>query len=340
MQVSEPMREKPDKRGRRHTKLAGVAEHGKIQKECSIQGEDMKKGFKSGFVALVGRPNVGKSTLMNALVGQKIAIMSPKPQTTRNRIQSILTQEDMQVIFVDTPGIHKPKSKLGEYMNTAALFTFKEVDLIFWLVEPTDTIGAGDRFIVERLQEVKMPVILIINKTDTVEKSYLLRVIDAYKDLYPFREIVPISALKRENTQNLLALIREYLPEGPQFFPEDMVTDQPEKQIVSELIREKILKLLQDEIPHGIAVTVDAMKESEDGSQLQIEATIICERKSHKPILLGKGGSMIKQIGILARRDIEAFFMAHVRLNLWVKVKENWRDSEFLMKNYGYKKGE
>ena len=300
----------------------------------------MEKPFKSGFIALIGRPNVGKSTLMNALLGQKIAIMSPKPQTTRNRIQSILTTEDKQVIFIDTPGIHKPKSKLGEYMNTAAIFSLTEVDLIFWLIEPTDTVGAGDRFIAEKLQEAKTPVILVVNKIDTVEKPFLLKVIEAYKDLYPFLEIIPISALKADNTDKLMDLIDAHLPEGPQYFPDDMITDQPEKQIVSELIREKILKLFQEEIPHGVAVTVDSMKESEDGSQMQIEATIVCEKKSHKPILLGKGGSMIKQIGILARKDIEAFFMTHGRLNLWIKVKENWRDSEFLMKNYGYRKGE
>lgn len=300
----------------------------------------MENNFKSGFVALIGRPNVGKSTLMNALIGQKIAIMSPKPQTTRNRIQSILTTEDRQVIFVDTPGIHKPKSKLGEYMNTAALVTLKEVDLIFWLIEPDDRIGAGDQFIIDKLKESKTPVILIINKIDTVEKSFLLKVIDAYKDAYSFLEILPISALKRENTEKLLDLIDDHLEEGPQYFPEDMLSDQPERQIISELIREKVLKLLQDEIPHGIAVTIDSMEEREDKSQIIIEATIVCEKKSHKPIILGKGGSMIKQIGILSRREIEAFLGAHIRLNLWVKIKENWRDSEFLMRNYGYRKGE
>ena len=300
----------------------------------------MDKSFKSGFIALIGRPNVGKSTLMNALIGQKIAIMSPRPQTTRNRIQSILTTADKQVIFVDTPGIHKPKSKLGEYMNTAALFVLTEVDLIFWLIEPEEIVGAGDRFIAERLREAKTPVILVINKIDTVEKPMLLKVIERYKDLCPFLEIIPISALKAENTERLMELIDAHLPEGPKYFPDDMITDQPEKQIVSELIREKILKLLEEEIPHGVAVTVDSMTESGDGSQMRIEATIVCEKKSHKPILLGKGGSMIKQIGILARKDIESFFLTHVRLNLWVKVKENWRDSEFLMKNYGYRKGE
>ena len=300
----------------------------------------MENKFKSGFIALVGRPNVGKSTLMNALIGQKIAIMSPKPQTTRNRIQSILTTEDKQVIFVDTPGIHKPKSKLGEYMNSAAIFTFKEVDLIFWLIEPTDTIGTGDQFIIDRLKEAGTPTVLIINKIDTVEKSILLKVMDTYKDVYPFLEIFPISALKAENTDRIMDLIDKHLEEGPKYFPDEMITDQPERQIVSELIREKILKLLQDEIPHGIAVTVESMEENEQTGQIQIEATIVCEKKSHKPIILGKGGSMIKQIGILARRDIEGFLATHIRLNLWVKVKENWRDSEFLMKNYGYRKGE
>lgn len=311
--------------------------------EQELKREDVVKKknseeFRSGFVALIGRPNVGKSTLMNLLVGQKIAIMSPKPQTTRNKIQSILTTDYMQVIFVDTPGIHKPKSKLGEYMNSAALYTLTEVDFVFWIVEPDAKIGAGEEFILEQLRAAKPKVILIINKIDTVPKPKLLEVMDAYRKLYPFAEIMPISALKRQNTDALEGTIYRYLEAGPMFFPEDMITDQPERQIVSELIREKALKYLQDEIPHGVAVTIESMKEEEH--QTVIEATIVCEKKSHKPIILGKGGVMIKKIGMDARKEIEILLLSHVRLNLWVKVKENWRDSELLMKNYGYEKGE
>ena len=291
---------------------------------------------KSGFVTLVGRPNVGKSTLMNHLIGQKIAITSHKPQTTRNRIRTVYTDERGQIIFLDTPGIHKAKNKLGEYMVNVAEHTLKEVDLILWLVEPTTFIGAGERHIAQELSQSKIPVLLVINKIDQVKKQEeILTFIAAYKDLCPFAEIVPLSALKDQNTDLLLELIFKYLPEGPQFYDEDTVTDQPMRQIAAELIREKALRLLNDEIPHGIAVVIDRMKERENG-MMDIEASIICERESHKGIIIGKGGGMLKRIGTEARREIEQMMETRVNLQLWVKVRKEWRDSELYMKNYGY----
>ena len=291
---------------------------------------------KSGFVTLVGRPNVGKSTLMNHLIGQKIAITSHKPQTTRNRIRTVYTDERGQIIFLDTPGIHKAKNKLGEYMVNVAEHTLKEVDLILWLVEPTTFIGAGERHIAQELSQSKIPVLLVLNKIDQVKKQEeILTFIAAYKDLCPFAEIVPLSALKDQNTDLLLELIFKYLPEGPQFYDEDTVTDQPMRQIAAELIREKALRLLDDEIPHGIAVVIDRMKERENG-MMDIEASIICERESHKGIIIGKGGGMLKRIGTEARREIEQMMETRVNLQLWVKVRKEWRDSELYMKNYGY----
>ena len=291
---------------------------------------------KSGFVTLVGRPNVGKSTLMNHLIGQKIAITSNKPQTTRNRIQTVYTDERGQIIFLDTPGIHKAKNKLGEYMVNVAEHTLKEVDLVLWLVEPSTFIGAGERHIAEQLSGVKTPVILVINKIDQVKKQEeILTFIDAYKDICPFAEIVPLSALKDRNTDLLLELIFKYLPYGPQFYDEDTVTDQPMRQIAAELIREKALRLLDDEIPHGIAVTIEKMKERKGGI-MDIEASIICEKESHKGIIIGKGGGMLKKIGTEARREIEQMLEIRVNLQLWVKVRREWRDSELYMKNYGY----
>ena len=291
---------------------------------------------KSGFVTLVGRPNVGKSTLMNHLIGQKIAITSNKPQTTRNRIQTVYTDERGQIIFLDTPGIHKAKNKLGEYMVNVAEHTLKEVDLVLWLVEPSTFIGAGERHIAEQLSGVKTPVILVINKIDQVKKQEeILTFIDAYKDICPFAEIVPLSALKDRNTDLLLELIFKYLPYGPQFYDEDTVTDQPMHQIAAELIREKALRLLDDEIPHGIAVTIEKMKERKGGI-MDIEASIICEKESHKGIIIGKGGGMLKKIGTEARREIEQMLEMRVNLQLWVKVRREWRDSELYMKNYGY----
>ena len=296
----------------------------------------MENNLKSGFVTLIGRPNVGKSTLMNHLIGQKIAITSDKPQTTRNRIQTVYTDERGQIIFLDTPGIHKAKNKLGEYMVNVAEHTMNEVDVILWLVEPTTFIGAGERHIAEQLQKVKTPVLLVINKIDTVKnQDEILTFIDAYKDICNFAEIVPVSALKEKNTDLMTDLIFQYLPYGPQFYDEDTVTDQPMRQIAAELIREKSLRMLDDEIPHGIAVTIEQMTERKNG-MFDIEATIICERDSHKGIIIGKGGSMLKKIGTAARREIENLMDTRVNLKLWVKVRKEWRDSELYMKNYGY----
>lgn len=289
---------------------------------------------KAGFVTLIGRPNVGKSTLMNRLIGQKIAITSSKPQTTRNRIQTVLTKPEGQIVFLDTPGIHKSKNKLGDYMVNAAERTLDEVDVILWLVEPTNYIGAGERHIIEQLKKVKTPVILVINKTDTVKKEAMFSCIDTYRSELDFQEIVPVSALKGNNTDELVRCIFKYLPYGPAFYDEDTITDQPMRQIVSELIREKALRLLQDEIPHGVAVTVESMKER--GKICHIEATIVCERESHKGIIIGKGGGMLKKIGSAARPEIEELLEMHVNLQLWVKVKKEWRDSDYLLKNFGY----
>ena len=295
----------------------------------------MSDNKKSGFVTLVGRPNVGKSTLMNHLIGQKIAITSDKPQTTRNRIQTVYTDERGQIIFLDTPGIHKAKNKLGEYMVNVAEHTLKDVDVVLWLVEPTTFIGAGERHIAEQLNKVKTPVLLIINKIDTVKKEEVLPFIAAYKDICPFAEIIPVSALKGIATDTVLDMIFKYLPYGPQFYDEDTVTDQPMRQIAAELIREKALRLLDEEIPHGIAVTIEKMTERRNGL-FDIEATIVCERESHKGIIIGKGGAMLKKIGTAARVGIENMLEARVNLRLWVKVRKEWRDSDLYMKNYGY----
>ncbi|WP_105614081.1 GTPase Era [Vallitalea okinawensis] len=300
----------------------------------------MSNDFKSGFVTIVGRPNVGKSTLMNQVVGEKVAIMSNKPQTTRNRIQSIHTTEEGQIVFIDTPGIHKPQSKLGEYMVKVAENTLNEVDVVLFLVEPDQKPGKGDRYIIEQLEHVKTPVFLVINKIDTVDRDSILEVIAAYKDLYDFKEIVPISAYKGENVDELMKTLYKYMEEGPMYFPGNMITDQPERQIVAEFIREKALHSLQQEIPHGIAVVIEKMVEREDKNLIEINATIICERDSHKRIIIGKQGSMLKKIGSLARRDIEHLLGTKVYLELWVKIKKDWRDSDFLLKNFGYSNGE
>lgn len=292
--------------------------------------------YKSGFAALIGRPNVGKSTLMNQLIGQKIAITSNKPQTTRNRIQTVLTLPQGQIVFLDTPGIHKAKNKLGDYMVNVAQRTLNEVDVILWLVEPTTFIGAGERYIIEQLKKAQghTPVILVINKTDTVKKDEVFPAIDAYRKELDFAEIVPVSARTGANTDELIRCILKYLPYGDPFYDEDTVTDQPERQIVAELIREKALRCLGDEVPHGIAVAVERMKQR--GQIMDIEATIICERDSHKGIIIGKGGAMLKTIGSKARIDIEEMLGCRVNLQLWVKVKKDWRDSDFLLKNFGY----
>ena len=295
----------------------------------------MQDNLKSGFVTLIGRPNVGKSTLMNHLIGQKIAITSDKPQTTRNRIQTVYTDERGQIIFLDTPGIHKAKNKLGEYMVSVAEHTLKEVDVILWLVEPSTFIGAGERHIAEQLNKVKTPVMLVINKIDTVKKDEILTFIAAYKDICNFAEIIPVSALKEINIDDVKDCIFKYLPEGPQFYDEDTVTDQPMRQIAAELIREKALRMLDDEIPHGIAVVIDQMKERPNGL-IDIDATIVCERESHKGIIIGKNGGKLKRIGTSARTEIQNLMDTQVNLKLWVKVRKEWRDSDLYMKNYGY----
>lgn len=295
----------------------------------------MKENFKSGFATLIGRPNVGKSTLMNHLIGQKIAITSNKPQTTRNKIRTVLTTEEGQIVFVDTPGIHKAKNKLGEYMVNIAERSLNEVDVVLWLVEPTTFIGAGERHIIDQLKKVKTPVILVINKIDMVKKEEILPAIDAYRKEYDFAEIVPVSARTGDNADELVKVILKYLPYGPQFYDEDTVTDQPERQIVAELIREKALHCLNEEVPHGIAVAIDRMKM--ERKVMHIDATIICERDSHKGIIIGKQGSMLRKIGSTARYEIERMLDCRVNLKLWVKVQKNWRDSDYLMKNFGYR---
>ena len=300
----------------------------------------MREDYKSGFVAIIGRPNVGKSTLMNHLIGQKIAITSRKAQTTRNKIQTVYTCERGQIVFLDTPGIHKAKNKLGEYMVNVASRTFKDADVILWLVEPGTQVGPGDRHIAEQLKNCKLPVILVINKVDTVKKEEVAGFIETYRKLIDFADIVPASALRAKNLDTVIDCIFKYLPYGPQFYDEDTITDQPQRQIVAELIREKALRTLDEEIPHGIAVTIDTMKERPDGRIVDIEATIICERDSHKGIIIGKQGVMLKKIGSAARFEIERMLEQKVNLKLWVKVKKDWRDSDYLIKNFGYDKKE
>ena len=290
--------------------------------------------YKSGFAALIGRPNVGKSTLMNRLIGQKIAITSRKPQTTRNRIQTVYTSDEGQIVFVDTPGIHKAKNKLGDYMVNIAEKSLKGVDVVLWLMEPTDYIGAGEQHIIEQLKRVKAPIILVINKVDTVKREQLLGHIDAYRKQLDFAEIVPVSALKGDNTDTLIEQIMKYLPYGPAFYDEDTITDQPTRQIVAELVREKVLRSIDEEIPHGVAVVVENMKYTK--KIVNIDATIICEKDSHKGIIIGKGGAMLKKIGSLARPEIEDLLEKQVNLQLWVKVKKGWRDSDYLIRNFGY----
>ena len=296
----------------------------------------MAKKFYSGFVSLVGRPNVGKSTLMTRLIGEKIAIISNKPQTTRNRVQSILTKDDFQIVFIDTPGIHKPRHKLGEFMVKSAETTLNEVDAVLMLIEPADRVLEADRLIIEKFSKIKSPVILVINKVDSTDKERVFKVIDNYRKLYDFAEIVPISALEGTNTDELLEVIKKYLPEGPQYFPSDMITDQPERQIAAEIIREKALRLLQEEIPHGIAVEIMEMKKRPEGNMVDVRATIYCEKDSHKGIIIGKHGAMLKKIGTNAREDIQKLLGSPIYLDLWVKVKKDWRDNDFLLKNFGY----
>ena len=295
----------------------------------------MSDSYKAGFVSIIGRPNVGKSTLMNYIIGQKIAITSNKPQTTRNRIRTVYTCDKGQIVFVDTPGIHKSKNKLGDYMVSVARKSIVDVDAVIWIVEPTTYIGAVELSIIEELKKAKdVAVFLVINKMDTIKKDEVLSVIDTYSKQMEFAEIIPVSAKTGKGVQELIDCLLDYLPEGDAFFDEDTITDQPERQIVAELIREKALWCLEDEIPHGIAVTIESM--NFDKKLCSIDATIVCERESHKGIIIGKGGSMLKKIGSLARPDIEDMLEMKVFLQLWVKVRKDWRDSDLLMKNYGY----
>lgn len=296
--------------------------------------------FKSGFVTLIGRPNVGKSTLMNHLIGQKIAITSNKPQTTRNRIQTVYTSKQGQIVFLDTPGIHKAKNKLGEYMVTVAERTLQEVDVVLWLVEPTDFIGKGELHIAEQLKKANVPVILIMNKVDTVDKQDVPRFMEGYRKLLDFGDMIPVCALRGVGMERVIEAIFRYLPYGPKFYDDDTVTDQPQRQIAAELIREKALRCLEEEIPHGIAVAIEQMKERQGGEIMDIDATIICEKESHKGIVIGKGGAMLRKIGSQARREIENMLEMKVNLQLWVKVKKDWRDSDFMIKNFGYDRKE
>lgn len=292
--------------------------------------------FKSGFVTIIGRPNVGKSTLMNKIIGEKIAIMSDKPQTTRNRIQCVYTQKDYQIVFLDTPGIHKPKHKLGQYMVKIATETLKEVDAVLFVVDEGKSIGPGDQYIIDQLQEINTPIILVLNKIDKMNAEDLNHLYDQYEKTGIFKHIIGISALEGANVGNLVNLIAQYLPEGPKYFPEHMITDQPERLIVAELIREKILHYTDQEIPHGVAVETSLMKRREGKDIIDINATIYCEKKSHKGIIIGKGGRKLKGIGKSAREDIEKLLGSKVYLELWVKVKEDWRNSENTLRTLGY----
>ena len=292
--------------------------------------------FKSGFVSIVGRPNVGKSTLMNNVVGEKIAIMSDKPQTTRNTIQAVYTDEECQSAFLDTPGIHKPKNKRGEFMVKAATDAFKNVDLVLFVVDDSKKIGPGDRKIIEDLKGIKTPVILVLNKIDKLEEAELFELMHLYSKEEVFKEIVPISALKGRNVNELLKVIGKYLEEGPKYFPDYMITDQPERVLVSELIREKVLHYLNDEVPHGVAVEVERMKSRHDKDIVDISAVIYCERDSHKGIIIGKNGRKLKGIGKSAREDMELLLGSKINLQLWVKVKENWRNLQNYISDFGY----
>ncbi|NLX87128.1 MAG: GTPase Era [Clostridiales bacterium] len=296
----------------------------------------MNEGYKSGFAAIIGRPNVGKSTLLNAMVGEKISIISSKPQTTRNSIRAIYTTEHFQLAFLDTPGIHRPRNKLGEYMLASAKAALKEVDVIVYVVEAGAGIGKGDNFILDLLEGVSTPVILAVNKTDLVDQSRVDALVEAFRAEREFSDIIPISAARGDNLNILRGAIVEKLPEGPKLFPDDMVTDQPERFVVSEIIREKALELLDQEVPHGIAVEVELMEEAEKPGLLNIRANIYCERESHKRIIIGKGGSMLKKLGTLARGDIEGLLGCRVFLELWVKVKKDWRNTAGSLSAFGY----
>lgn len=292
--------------------------------------------FKSGFVTIIGRPNVGKSTLINNIVGQKLLIMSDKPQTTRNRIQTIYNKDDAQIVFLDTPGIHKPKNKLGEHMVKSATDTLNEVDVVVFLVDESTTIGPGDKYIIEMLKNVRTPVILGINKIDLIEPKDFEKLYNMYSEMGIFSDIMGLSAINGKNTDVLLDKIADKLEEGPQYFPEYMITDQPEKFIVAELVREKLLHYLHEEVPHGVAVMVESMRKREDSEVIDIDIMIYCERESHKAIIIGKNGKKIKGVGKSSRKDIENLLGSKVYMDIWIKVKKNWRDKESLLKNFGY----
>lgn len=305
-----------------------------------INNSDHSNGFKSGFISIIGRPNVGKSTFLNRVIGQKIAIMSDKPQTTRNKVQGVLTTDDAQLIFIDTPGIHKPKHKLGDFMMKVAQNTLKEVDLVLFMVNAEEGFGRGEEFIIEKFQSVKTPIFLIVNKIDQVHPDELLPIIESYKEKYPFQEIVPISALEGNNIDRLLEQIKEYLPEGPQYYPADQVTDHPERFIVSELIREKALHLTREEIPHSLAVVIDKMERMDNKDVIHVMATVIVERDSQKGIIIGKQGKMLKEIGKRARLDIENLLGSKVFLELWVKVQKDWRNKMSQLRDFGFNEDE
>ena len=293
--------------------------------------------FNSGFVTIVGRPNVGKSTLLNEIMGEKLSIVSNKPQTTRNNIQTILTGEDHQIVFVDTPGIHKPKHKLGEYMVNSAKDSIKEVDLVLFLINPDEEIGRGDKFIIETLKNQKAPVFLVVNKIDEFTQDRVAQTLQMYSQEMDFKEIIPISALKGKNVDKLISLMVDAMPEGPKYYPDDMITDVQERFVVSEIIREKALRTLREEIPHGIAVDIIQMKQSPSGTW-HIEVDMLCEKDSHKGIIIGKNGQCLKKIGESARYEIERFLHEKVNLKIWVKVRKEWRDNQNLLKELGYKK--
>lgn len=295
--------------------------------------------FHSGFVAIIGRPNVGKSTFLNRVVGEKVAIMSDKAQTTRNKIQGIYTNDEAQIVFIDTPGVHKPQSKLGDFMVQSALSTLNEVDAILFMVNATQKRGKGDDFIIERLKNVNKPIYLVINKIDKIHPDKLLEIIDDYKDTLPYKEVYPISALQGNNVPELIDNLIKDLPEGPQYYPDDQVTDHPERFIAGELIREKVLQLTREEVPHSVAVVVDRIKRESD-EKILVQATIIVERNSQKGIIIGKGGKMLKEIGTRARKDIELMLGDKVYLELWVKVQNNWKDKKADLAAFGYKQDE
>ena len=298
-----------------------------------------RKGYKSGFVSIIGRPNVGKSTFLNRIIGQKIAIMSDKPQTTRNKIQGVYTENDAQVIFIDTPGIHKPKHKLGDFMVKMAQTTLKEVDIVLFMVNAVEGFGRGEEFIIEKLKETKQPVFLVINTIDQLHPAQLLELIDQYRKLHEFAEIVPISALDGNNVDALIGTIKKYLPEGPQYYPENQVTDHPERFIIAELIREKVLHLTREEVPHSVAVVIDAIQKREGGA-VYINATIVVERASQKGIIIGKQGKMLKEVGKRARFDIEALLGSKVFLEVWVKVQKDWRNKMSQLRDLGFREDE